>query len=66
MLRKWINESILPNASIDTRWNSFLPRKVNIMIWHTSLDKIPTRMNLENWDIDVPSILCHICALEVE
>lgn len=51
---------------METRWNMFVPRKVNIMIFHVLLDWIPTRCNLENKNMDVPSVLCLICELHIE
>ncbi|GKD19862.1 RNA-directed DNA polymerase, eukaryota [Tanacetum coccineum] len=44
-----------------TNWCNLIPIKINVMAWRISLDKLPTRMNLDARDIDVPSVLCPIC-----
>nr|GEV25079.1 RNA-directed DNA polymerase, eukaryota [Tanacetum cinerariifolium] len=44
-----------------TNWCTLIPIKVNVISWRISLDKLPTRMNLDARYIDVPSVLCPIC-----
>ncbi|GKB99416.1 NBS-containing resistance-like protein, partial [Tanacetum coccineum] len=34
---------------------------LNILGWRLSIDKLPTRVNLDARGIDVPSVLCPIC-----
>ncbi|GJV26893.1 RNA-directed DNA polymerase, eukaryota, reverse transcriptase zinc-binding domain protein [Tanacetum coccineum] len=63
---QWIDNVGLPSAQLSTRWNKLVPRKVNILIWRVLLDRIPTRLNLYNRDIDTPDILCLICKLHTE
>lgn len=36
--RRWIGNIIFPNSNMETRWNDFLPRKVNILIWRVLRD----------------------------
>nr|GEX40458.1 hypothetical protein [Tanacetum cinerariifolium] len=64
--RQWIYNVVLPSAQLSTRWNKLVPRKVNILIWRVLLDRIPTRLNLHNRDIDTQDILCPICKLHTE
>jgi len=59
-------KKILPVSNVATRWNRYVPKKVNIHIWRVLLDRLPTRINLENRDIDIPSSFCPCCELEVE
>lgn len=61
--RRWIDDVILPKLRRVTRWNSFIPKNVNILIWRVHLDKILTRYNVNSRWIDVPSILCPICSI---
>ncbi|GKB49550.1 RNA-directed DNA polymerase, eukaryota, reverse transcriptase zinc-binding domain protein [Tanacetum coccineum] len=52
-----------PNA---TRWIRHIPIKVNIFIWRLMLNKLPSRVNLDRRGIDVNSILCPICQMDIE
>ncbi|GJT85273.1 RNA-directed DNA polymerase, eukaryota [Tanacetum coccineum] len=52
-----------PNA---TRWNRAIPIKVNVFLWRLSLNKLPSRVNLDKKGIDVDSLLCPICNKDVE
>ncbi|GJW85507.1 RNA-directed DNA polymerase, eukaryota, reverse transcriptase zinc-binding domain protein [Tanacetum coccineum] len=52
-----------PNA---TRWSRHIPIKVNIFIWRLMLNKLPFRVNLDRRGIDVNSILCPICQMDIE
>lgn len=65
-IRKWIDDAVPSTLSLETRWNIFVPRKINILIWHVILDRIPTQINLAHKNLDIPSALCMICKLEVE
>nr|XP_043630064.1 uncharacterized protein LOC122601363 [Erigeron canadensis] len=65
-VRKFIDDTNLPNSLKATRWNKFVPRKVNIHAWRVLLNKIPTRSNLVSKGIDIPSSLCPVCAQYVE
>ena len=37
------------------------PKKLNVFIWRAILDRIPTRKNLSDMNIDIPSTLCPFC-----
>ncbi|GKE22626.1 RNA-directed DNA polymerase, eukaryota, reverse transcriptase zinc-binding domain protein, partial [Tanacetum coccineum] len=52
-----------PNA---TRWNRAIPIKVNVFLWRLSLNKLPSRVNLDKKGIDVDLLLCPICNKDVE
>jgi hypothetical protein len=65
-IRKYIDEIILPDGLRPTRWNRFVPRKVNILPWRLICDRLPTRVNLSNKGIDIPCILCPLCSNQVE
>ncbi|GJU48131.1 RNA-directed DNA polymerase, eukaryota, reverse transcriptase zinc-binding domain protein [Tanacetum coccineum] len=64
--RKIIDSSLLTTSNIVTRWCRNVPIKVNIMMWRLMWDRLPTRMNLADKDIDIPSVLCPICNNELE
>nr|GEW73890.1 RNA-directed DNA polymerase, eukaryota [Tanacetum cinerariifolium] len=51
----------LPDAHYATRWNRFLPKKVNIFIWRALRDRLPTRWNLSGRGIDLDSLYCSTC-----
>nr|GEZ36862.1 RNA-directed DNA polymerase, eukaryota [Tanacetum cinerariifolium] len=59
--REHIDLCYLSNDGLETRWNRFLPKKINIFIWRTLRDRIPTRWNLSRKGIEVPSLLCPVC-----
>ncbi|PWA68965.1 reverse transcriptase zinc-binding domain-containing protein [Artemisia annua] len=61
-----IDHHILPIGSTSTLWNRFVPRKVNIFFWRCRLNRLPTRVNSDHKGLDVPSILCSICASQLE
>nr|GEV67982.1 RNA-directed DNA polymerase, eukaryota, reverse transcriptase zinc-binding domain protein [Tanacetum cinerariifolium] len=41
-----IDNGFLPDGGLETRWNRFLPKKINIFIWRTLRDRLPSRWNL--------------------
>nr|GEW97092.1 RNA-directed DNA polymerase, eukaryota [Tanacetum cinerariifolium] len=59
--REHIDLCYLSNDGLETRWNRFLPKKINIFIWRTLRNRIPTRWNLSQKGIEVPSLLCPVC-----
>nr|GEV26082.1 hypothetical protein [Tanacetum cinerariifolium] len=64
--RTLIDSSTLDVDPKATRWNRFIPNKVNVFIWRLMLNKLPTRVNLDIRDIDVGSLLCPICLEDLE
>ena len=64
--RKYIDSKTLVVDHSSTRWNTLVPIKVNIFTWRLNLNKIPTRDNLDKRRIDIPSLLCPVCDLEIE
>ncbi|GKC97494.1 RNA-directed DNA polymerase, eukaryota [Tanacetum coccineum] len=51
---------------METRWNRYLPKKINIFIWRVLRDRLPTRWNLSRKGIDLDSLNCPICDTSVE
>nr|KAJ0226292.1 hypothetical protein LSAT_V11C100045520 [Lactuca sativa] len=43
-----------------------LSPSVNVLAWHSDLDKLPTRSNLANRDLDVPLIQFPLCDSDIE
>ena len=56
-----IDKEMLISNDSPTRWCKLVPNKVNIMVWKMTLDRLPTRVNLDARGLDIPSILCPIC-----
>nr|GEY72661.1 RNA-directed DNA polymerase, eukaryota [Tanacetum cinerariifolium] len=50
----------------ETRWNRFVPRKVNVFIWRALRDRLPTRWNLSRRGVEIASITCPICDNEID
>ncbi|GKC82420.1 cysteine-rich receptor-like protein kinase [Tanacetum coccineum] len=44
------------------KWNSWVPRKINIFAWCTFNDRLPLLVNLDNRGLDVGSVLCPFCS----
>ncbi|XP_021974414.1 uncharacterized protein LOC110869469 [Helianthus annuus] len=42
-------------------WCKWVPIKCNIMAWRVNLDRFPTRVNLRRRNVDIPSVMCHLC-----
>ncbi|PWA13668.1 reverse transcriptase zinc-binding domain-containing protein [Artemisia annua] len=59
--RTYIDKKLLISGGDPTRWCRVIPQKVNILAWRISLDKLPTRINLDARGFDVPSILGPTC-----
>nr|GEV97898.1 RNA-directed DNA polymerase, eukaryota, reverse transcriptase zinc-binding domain protein [Tanacetum cinerariifolium] len=56
--REHIDQRYLPNDGMETRWNCFLPKKINIFIWRALRDRLPLRWNLSRKGNDVDSLSC--------
>ncbi|GJV23279.1 RNA-directed DNA polymerase, eukaryota, reverse transcriptase zinc-binding domain protein [Tanacetum coccineum] len=58
-----MSDSIISN---NYRWNSWIPRKVNICVWRASLNRLPTRSNLSHRGITLPFSMCPLCDVDLE
>nr|GEU75251.1 RNA-directed DNA polymerase, eukaryota [Tanacetum cinerariifolium] len=56
-----IDNHALPSGLSPTRWCRYVPFKVNLFAWRLLLNRLPTRINIMERGIDIPSILCSIC-----
>ena len=65
-VRALVDDTILEPGLVVTRWNRIIPIKVNVFIWRLRLNKLPSRVNLDRRGIEVDSILCPTCQLDVE
>ncbi|GJT89350.1 RNA-directed DNA polymerase, eukaryota, reverse transcriptase zinc-binding domain protein [Tanacetum coccineum] len=65
-VRIHIDDCVLLNSLPFTRWFKAIPRKVNIFMWHLFLDRLPHRLNLSSWGLDIDSIMCPLCNKHVE
>ncbi|XP_071708102.1 uncharacterized protein [Rutidosis leptorrhynchoides] len=64
--RSYIDDFVLPSASLYTMWVKQVPRKINIFIWRLALDRLPTRFNLSRRGLEIESIGCVSCNHFVE
>ncbi|XP_023747217.1 uncharacterized protein LOC111895365 [Lactuca sativa] len=64
--RTTIDSQFLEISSQSTRWNRFLPSKVNILFWRLRLNKVNTIVNLDRHGIDIGSVFCPICGNDVD
>ncbi|KAL4591545.1 hypothetical protein LXL04_004514 [Taraxacum kok-saghyz] len=65
-IRAHLDASTLPTGASPTRWNRFVPIKINVFAWRVAFNRLPTRLNLEQKCIDVDTIMCPVCQREVE
>nr|GEW51620.1 RNA-directed DNA polymerase, eukaryota [Tanacetum cinerariifolium] len=65
-VRYMLDSRFLDVSPTATRWIRDIPIKVNVFLWRLSLNKLPSRMNLDKKGIDVDLILCPICNDDVE
>lgn len=61
-----LDSSFLLAGGMETRWNNYVPIKLNILIWRLTLQSAPTRGRLSYRGIEVDSIMCLICYIVVE
>ena len=47
-------------------WNKWIPKKHNVFIWRFVQNRIPTRRNLIDMRMDIPSTLCPLCEVKEE
>ncbi|PWA91466.1 3-oxoacyl-[acyl-carrier-protein] synthase 3 [Artemisia annua] len=66
LMRKQLEHSLLSSNGEAIRWNRDLPIKINIHSWRISLDRIPTRFNLDKRGIDLHSTRCPVCDGAIE
>ncbi|XP_076944465.1 uncharacterized protein LOC143615131 [Bidens hawaiensis] len=59
---KWhvVNErGVMPEFVF--KWNSWVPKKVNLVVWRAGLDRLPTWVALAAQNINVPLLDCAFC-----
>nr|GEU94632.1 RNA-directed DNA polymerase, eukaryota [Tanacetum cinerariifolium] len=65
-VRMKIDEKMLPSTEHKTRWNNYVPIKVNIHTWRIMTNSLPTRFNISRRGMCIDSILCASCDTGVE
>ena len=65
-VRHALDNGLVPSGDMGTRWNNWVPIKINILIWRIQLFSIPTRERFSVRGVMVPSIMCPICMVAVE
>nr|GEX54828.1 RNA-directed DNA polymerase, eukaryota, reverse transcriptase zinc-binding domain protein [Tanacetum cinerariifolium] len=65
-VRNLLDEAVLPHAGYPTRWVKYIPIKINIFAWKISLDRIPSKINLQKRGVSMEYNLCSICDEDVE
>nr|GEV79664.1 RNA-directed DNA polymerase, eukaryota, reverse transcriptase zinc-binding domain protein [Tanacetum cinerariifolium] len=48
------------------KWNNWIPRKVNVMVWKASLNILATRSNLIARGVSLSSSMCPFCDSEIK
>ncbi|GJZ45079.1 RNA-directed DNA polymerase, eukaryota, reverse transcriptase zinc-binding domain protein [Tanacetum coccineum] len=65
-MRLYISKANHPSTITQSRWNKYLPSKVNISTWTIKNRRLPTRLNLDKRGVDLHSIRCPICDDDIE
>lgn len=65
-MRLYISKANHPSTIIPSRWNKYLPSKVNISTWRIINRRLPTRLNLDKRGVDLHSVRCPICDDDLE
>ncbi|GJY98969.1 putative RNA-directed DNA polymerase, eukaryota, reverse transcriptase zinc-binding domain protein [Tanacetum coccineum] len=65
-MRYIIDSSFLYSSGLLIHWNKNLPIKINIHSWRLSLNRLPTRFNLDRHGIDLNSVRCLVCDGDIE
>ncbi|GJY58143.1 RNA-directed DNA polymerase, eukaryota, reverse transcriptase zinc-binding domain protein [Tanacetum coccineum] len=65
-VRNLLDANSLPVVSSETRWIQAVPIKVTISRLASSVDILPTRLNIYKRGMDIESILCPLCEKNVE
>nr|GEV32490.1 RNA-directed DNA polymerase, eukaryota [Tanacetum cinerariifolium] len=66
LIRKLIDDKMLLEVSLKTRWSKVVPIKVNFLAWKMRINGLPTGFNISRRCMDIESILCPICEAAVE
>ncbi|PWA60765.1 hypothetical protein CTI12_AA382310 [Artemisia annua] len=53
-------------TTVEIRWNKNLSIKINIHSWRFSIDRLPTKFNLDARGIDLDTVRCPICDEDIE
>ncbi|GJW98125.1 RNA-directed DNA polymerase, eukaryota, reverse transcriptase zinc-binding domain protein [Tanacetum coccineum] len=64
--RVLVDEKLLDSSLEATRWIRYIPIKVNVFLWRLNLNKLLSRVNLDRKGIEVSSLLCPTCQIDVE
>ncbi|GKC27975.1 RNA-directed DNA polymerase, eukaryota, reverse transcriptase zinc-binding domain protein [Tanacetum coccineum] len=62
----YISKANRPSSTTQSRWNKYLPSKVNISSWRIKKQRLPTRLNLDKRGVDLHSVRCPICDDDLE
>ncbi|GJR80368.1 RNA-directed DNA polymerase, eukaryota [Tanacetum coccineum] len=57
-IRCFIGDKTLATVGPKTRWNKYVPSKVNILAWRIKHDFLPTCLNISRRGIELDSITC--------
>ncbi|KAJ0523908.1 putative reverse transcriptase zinc-binding domain-containing protein [Helianthus annuus] len=63
LMKSMIREEEEVRRDFCMRWESWIPIKVNIFVWRTEMDRIPTRMALSRRRLNVGDSSCTLCGI---
>nr|GEU98080.1 RNA-directed DNA polymerase, eukaryota [Tanacetum cinerariifolium] len=65
-VRSILDDIFLLSAVDATRWEKYIPIKINVFVWRARLDRFPTRSNLVRRGVVLDPSLCPLCGLVPE
>ncbi|XP_035836309.1 uncharacterized protein LOC110902551 [Helianthus annuus] len=61
-----IKEGTEQPSNYKMKWETWVPGKVNLFVWRTEMERIPTKIVLRSRNIDMPDVTCVLCDVEDE
>ncbi|XP_071688909.1 uncharacterized protein [Rutidosis leptorrhynchoides] len=54
------------NSNLVTMKNNLVPKKVEVFVWRAKRERLPVLSELDKRGIDLHSVLCPLCGMEIE
>ncbi|PWA97953.1 RNA-directed DNA polymerase, eukaryota, Reverse transcriptase zinc-binding domain protein [Artemisia annua] len=65
-VKRWLREDRNDSRNHLFKWESWVPLRINIHMWRTEMNRLPTRLALQRRQISLPSTLCPLCDVDDE
>lgn len=58
--------SVLDHSDVTTLWSILVPKKVNVIVWRSRRDFLPSKLQLSMKRVSMDSLACSPCRFQVE